>query len=255
MKSFIYSFLLLLLLPLAAQEAPAPAEEKPASPEKPEVIKTGETTHRLGQIDFDQKTRQISFPVTVNMTESTEYPLEFILVHEKGKIHESLLRTTINPVHLNVALKLLRYQESQELFQLLDKDFRPTGKYPEVPEETKAAARVDLFLQWKDPGGAEKKLPLNGLVLHKPTARSLADLAPALPWVYNGSYVHEGVFKARVNGNIIAIFEDNSCLFNLPHKDRALDTVWFPHTKRLPPVETPATLILQPHPPANPDSK
>ena len=78
-----------------------------------------------------------------------EGALEYAIVHQNGKIHEAILITKARPFHVNIALKILGYQESKELFPILGEDFRPTGKFPEVPEKIKNSARVEIQLQWK----------------------------------------------------------------------------------------------------------
>jgi hypothetical protein len=51
----------------------------------------------------------------------------------ESKVHESLLRTAINATHLNIAIKLLRYQSSPELFMLRDEEGFPNGLMPAGP--------------------------------------------------------------------------------------------------------------------------
>src|SRR5690606_6298120 len=65
--------------PRAAEaEATNAAVEKMSVPEGG-VKKVGATLYRIGEVEFDAKTREIRFPVTVNMREGG--PMEYILVH------------------------------------------------------------------------------------------------------------------------------------------------------------------------------
>ena len=102
---------LLVLFPVCASLAlaqfPAPAEPSdPAAPEekkevpKPSVKKLDENRYQVGQVTFDKKTREIRFPAKVNMTEGL---LEFLVVHQKGKLHESLFATETSPTDINLA--------------------------------------------------------------------------------------------------------------------------------------------------------
>ena len=152
--------------PSAPADAPVPATEP--APEQPNVVDLGEGRYRIGLVTFDQATREISFPAEINMAEGL---LEYAIVHETGKIHESLLHTKTKPLHVNLALKLLRYQGSEELFQVLDEDYRPTGKFPEVPEAVKTAARVELLLSWKNADGKPGQATLNELITNTVTSR------------------------------------------------------------------------------------
>jgi hypothetical protein len=227
---------------LGAEPAtPAEPEAKPAAAamEKPAVKDLGDGKFSMGEITFNQKDRSISFPARVNMIDGL---LEYAIVHQSGKIHESLLVTDISPLHLNVALKLLRYQASEELFPILDENWKPTSEYPQVSDEVKAAARVEILLSWKKEDGGMGEASLNDWIYHTVTETTI----PAAPWIYGGSYVHEGVFQAQSTGDIGAIFTANSALFNYPGKDRDLDTVWIPTPKRVPPVGTPVTVTIKP---------
>ena len=97
---------LLTLASMAEPSAPAvepttlPAPDQKMEPVKPTVEKIDATHYRIGEVTFDQTTREIRIPAEVNMTEGL---LEFLLVHKDGKVHESLFKTGINATHLNVA--------------------------------------------------------------------------------------------------------------------------------------------------------
>jgi len=68
----------------------------------------------------------------------------------------------------------------------------------------------------------------------------------ATPWIYGGSYLHEGSFAAETTGDIAAIYTSRASLFNYPGKDREDDTVWIPTPKRTPPVGTKVTVTITP---------
>ena len=232
-------FLLTAGLLQADEAAPAPTPADPAPIEKPVIKDLGDGKFSVGEVTFNQKDRNISFPGRLNMIEGL---LEFAIVHQNGKIHESLLVTDASPFHINVALKLLRYKPSEELFPILDEDWRPTKEFPEVSEEVKAAARVEILITWKKEDGSKGEAALNDWIYHSTLERPIQ----ASPWIYGGSYVHNGSFQAQSTGDVSAIFTANSALFNYPGKDRELDTVWIPTPDRLPAVDTPVTIIIKP---------
>ncbi|NNC87981.1 MAG: hypothetical protein HKN82_05910 [Akkermansiaceae bacterium] len=216
-----------------------------AVPEKPAIRDLGDGRMQVGTVTLKQADRTISFPAEVNMTEGL---LEYAIVHQNGKIHESLFHTTTDPFDLNVALKLLRYQPSEELFEIFDDEEGLTGKFPEVSEETRNAARVEILISWKCEDDKKKEASLNDLITYAVTSKPL----PAIPWVYGGSYVANGAFQARSTGDIVAIFTSQPALFNYPGKDRELDDVWIPTPKRVPPVGTPVTITIKPFAPERP---
>ena len=215
-----------------------PAPDQLIAPVKPSVEKLDETRFQIGKIIFDQKTREIRFPAKVNMIEGS---LEFLLVHETGKVHESLLMTDISPTHLNLAFTLLRYPPSRELYALPNDHGGASNNYPEVPAEIKARARIAIYLEWKD-GEKTRRLPANDLIQHivKTTAM------PAGPWLYGGSEFDDGKYAPETSGDIIAIYTTHSALINYPGKDDDNDDVWAPYPKRVPAVGTDVTVIITP---------
>ena len=212
---------------------------KEPGPGVPPVRDLGNGKFGVGLVTFHQKTREISFPAEVNMQEGA---LEYAVVHHNGKIHEAILITKARPFHVNIALKIMGYKESKELFPILGEDFRPTGKFPEVPEKIRNAARAEIHLQWKNKDDKAQSATLNDWITHTVTKKPLAPK----PWVYGGSYVHEKSFQAEASGDIVALFTNNASLFNWPGRDGNLDDVWIPTTARVPEVGTPVTITIKP---------
>lgn len=211
----------------------------PGEENKPQVKELGEGNYQLGLIKFNENTRKITFPGVVNMDEGL---LEFAIVEEKGKIHEALFSTKASPLQINIALKLLRYQESPELFPLLDENFESTGKFPEVPEEQKAAARLQLLVSWQE-GDERKEYPLNDLIYNTVLEKPM----PPSPWLYQGSLIFEdGRFKAETSGDLVAIYITQTALVNYTGDSNDLDEVWIPNPKLVPAVGTEVTFTIAP---------
>jgi hypothetical protein len=206
------------------EPATLPSPEQPLAPVKPAVERIDETHFRVGLLTFDRKTREIRFPAAVNMTEGL---LEFAVVHRQGKVHESLLVTDVPPMHLAVALKLLRV---------------PASPLKEGPFEPNKASRFELGVEWRD-GDRTRRAPLREWIQHKPTAGTL----PPGPWVYTGGEDDRGALAA--GGEPVAIFGGNPALLHYAGKDFRNDEVWLPFPKRVPAVGTPVTLVLTPAPP------
>jgi len=208
---------------------------------KPAITEIGTDQLKIGKITLNQKTREISFGAGVNMNEGL---IEFALVLTKGKVHEALFLTDISPTNLNIALKLLRYQESPELFEIIDKDYNRTGKFPKVPEKQKKAARLEIEVSWTEGENDEvkKSESLNNLILHAVTEKPML---PG-PWLNTGSYLFEGKFRPETGGDLIAIYTAEPAMINYPGKDRTNDDVWLPNKKRLPSLDTAVTITIKP---------
>lgn len=236
--------LLLAQTPPPAEPQPASEPEKTVEPAKPSVKKLDATRFQVGDVIFDDKTREIRFPTKVNMNEGL---LEYLIVHQKGKVHEALLITDISPTHLNLAFTLLRYPASKELYPLPNETGGVSDKFPEVPAELKAAARVTVDVEWTDEGKV-RRLPVNEWIQHSVKATSM----PAGPWVYGGSDFFEGKFIAETSGDVAAIFLAQSALLNYPGDDHDNDDVWLPFPKRVPAEGTNVTVIIAPFQNAKP---
>jgi hypothetical protein len=203
----------------------------PLRAEEPAVEKLDETRFRIGLVTLDQKTREIRLPAAVNLTDGL---LEFALVHRNGKVHESLLVTDASPVHLNVALKLLRYPASPDPSAGDDAEAKPAAPA--------AGSRLDLAVEWRD-GERTRRVPLHEWVLYDVTGEAM----PAGAWIYGGGENSQGEFLAGSHGDVIAIYSGNPALLYYEGKDRGNDEVWRPFAKRMPVVGTAVTLILTPH--------
>ena len=201
----------------------------------------------MGEIEFNKQSRIISFPAVFNQREGL---LEYVIVHDKGKVHESLLRTSINPTHLNLALKLLRYQTSPELFSLRDEEGFPSGLMPRVAPAVKAAARVEIRLLWKD-GDTAHSATVNECINN---TKNDKPMAPG-PWIYGGSAFYEGHFVAEMTGDIVAILTNEASVFNYPGDSNRVGENygdWFVLTKAVPAIGTPVSVQIGPWPPAAP---
>jgi hypothetical protein len=216
-----------------------PAPDQAVEPFSPSVKKLDATRYQIGEVIFDQKSREIRFPAKVNMSEGL---LEFLVVHQNGKVHESLLSTEISPTHLNFAFTLLRYPASKELYPLPNETGGTSDHYPEVPAEIKAASRVTIEVEWSD-NGKSRRVPVNEWIQHAVKSTAM----PAGPWVYGGSDFHEGKFNAETSGDIAAIFLSMQALINYPGDDHIDDTVWMAFPKRVPPEGTNVTVIIAPY--------
>lgn len=241
--------LLALALPVCAEpeegRAPVepktlPAPDQPVAPVEAPVKELDGDRLQIGEVVVHRKTREIRFPAMVNMAGGEL--LEFAIVHTQGKIHEALLATDISPIHLNLAFKLLRYPPSAELYLAVKEDGSLSNKFRDEKEEVKAAARIDISVEWTR-DGKKQRAALNEWISNANTGKAM----PADPWVYGGSFFYNGKFVAEDTGDIAAIFLSNSSLINFSGQDNQSDEVWLPYPKRVPPEGTKVEVIIAPH--------
>ncbi len=227
-------FLLSITFSLHAQEA----EEKSGEPKAPEIEKLDDERYRIGEITIDKSTREIRFPAFVNLREGL---LEYLIVHQNGKIHESLFRTETSPTNINVAFALLRYKPSRELYRLWKEPGIISDQFHKEDEETRKAARIVIDVE-VEKGGETKRYPVSDWIRHETTAKAM----PPTSWVYGGSEFYDGKFVPESSGDIAAIFVTNGSLINYPGEDNFNDEVWSSFTDRIPELDTKVTLIIAP---------
>ena len=218
---------------------PPPVTNAAAEAVKPSVTKLDETRYQIGGVILDRKNREIRFPAKVNMAEGL---IEYMIILQKGKIHEALLITQAVPTDLNLAFVLLRYPPSPELFSQINETGHPTGIYPEVPNPVRAAARITMEVEWSE-NGTTRRVHINEWLRDK--AKDAA-LAPG-PWLYTGSSFSEGKFIPDLSGDIASIKLDPYAMINYPGPDSEQGVVWFAFPKRVPPVGTDVTVIITPY--------
>jgi hypothetical protein len=225
---------------LAPDSSGAAIASKKLEAAKQRVQKTGEDRYEIGSIKLNSKTREITFPATLNMTEGV---LEYAIVHENGKTHESLLSTKISPTELNLALLLTHYEShlgdaAKHLPDLLP----ATRSLMAQPMEKPGANRLSITLIWNDKDGREKRAPLADWVHDAKTGKPLE--TPY--WSYTGSLVREVGFAAEFDGSIAGIYFDIVAMINCPVPGNANDEIWQVETKDVPPLDTPVVVSITP---------
>lgn len=228
------SQILFPLLFVLVGTTPGRSQDKTAnSAQDTSVKKIGENLYRIGEIEFDARTREVSLPVAINMREGG--PIEYLLVHENGKVHESIFVTSASPLHLQIAMKLLRFKTGHgDVFNRL---LAPenVGKEGGTAEERGDSIRF-LFKQ-----NDEDPVPIYEFVIDGQSA----DPMTAGDWIYTGSAMQEGTFMAEAEGSIIAIYLDHLAMFNMTREGADDDDRWGTRTSLIPEIGTKGNLIIQ----------
>lgn len=244
-KFRLYSFMLtcssvltMLSSSLLAQEVPPPSMTPPppisvemldrhtlrVSP--PEKIAPGQ--YRLGEISIDKKDKTVSFPAVVNMEKGL---LEYLLVRNGGKTHESLLRTSVEPYNLQVAFLLLGLEGTNAPLAFQGAPETPKGDPVEIT----------LQLDGKD-GKKINVKPEEWITL---TLDGVQKEVPPVRWVFSGSVVNNGRFAAQVEGSMIAVYHDPVAMIDNASPGGESDKVWFVKTGSVPPVGTPVIITIK----------
>ena len=243
MKKIIYKIIFLvagfaILSPLsystgqvllsAKSPVPGPGEQSSVSPSPP-IEQVGPGIFRLGEIQIHKDTRSVIFPAQVNMDKGL---LEYLIVRSTGKVHESLLRTDIEPFHLQIAFLLLGFEGTDRPIAHQGSREIPTGD------------PVEIAIAYRKGGeGQEHKIGVHEWVANK-IENQLKDIG-ALKWVYTGSQIFDGRFRAQVEGSIVALWHDPVALVDNASPGGESNRIWFSKEGTVPPVGTPVTVIIK----------
>jgi hypothetical protein len=213
---------LLIVINGSSQQTNDPFKAEP--PNKPNIKEISGGILQVGTVLLNKKKKEVSLPVVVNMNEG---PMEYLVVTGKGKTHESLLVTSAEPFHLQVAMLLINCKGS-------DGKLIPEDEQKAIPGES-----VEMELRWMV-GKKEMKSRLEKFVAR-------ADKKPVKegPFIFNGSRMFDGSFLAQRDGSIVSLITDNSAQFNNPRAGRGDDDMWRPQRKGLPPLDSNGTLVIR----------
>jgi hypothetical protein len=168
---------------------------------------------QFGEVRVDPSTRSISFPAQVNQRAGA---IEYWLVHETGKVHESIFKTSVSPQQIHTAALLFSEKGTNGASKLKIRMIEVSWNENETPKRFNAAE----------------------LIFDKKNRRPLGDTK----WAYRGSRLIDGVFIAQRDGSIVAIMEDRDALIDQDTPDAANDENWEPVSDRVPPLGTPVTV-------------
>jgi hypothetical protein len=232
-RHVIFLCLVLLLTPALAvgQEAKTPSAlpSVPSDPSReikaPAIQMIAPGVFEIGGVRLSKREGRVEFEALVNMEKGL---LEYLIVGETGKVHESLLRTKIEPFSLQIALLLIGLEgTTNPLVEQGD---------PRTPE----GDPVTIWLKWIDRGKIIE-LPIEEWVATDENG------TPAKPmdWVFTGSVVMSGIFMAQVEKSIVAIYHDPVAMIDHQSPEGASDENWFVNEKVTPPAGTEVTVTIK----------
>ncbi|MDP6251964.1 MAG: YdjY domain-containing protein, partial [Verrucomicrobiota bacterium] len=189
------------------------------------VKKIGADLYRVGDVTIDSKLQVAAFPAKVNQIVGL---IEYALVTDSGKVHESFLSTKIKPGDVHVAMLLL--------------GIKPPGN-------------VSVEIAWQEDGKWTRKSITNCIAQYplevaseqedKETGKSF-DLKSS-SWTWTGSRVRpSGILVADELGSILSLQQDPDALSLI---DPMIDTsrfgshVW---SKKVPKKDSMVQIFIQP---------
>ena len=185
---------------------------------------------RIGMVTLDQGARAIRFQAAVNMTQG---PVEYALVAENGKVHESIFITKASPRDIHLAMLLLGVKAGQIRLG------------PDRALDLPAESAVEVRVEWETngPPAVYPMAAMVSLALDRPDQDSGRTLDVG-KWFYKGSTFNTAGFAATLEGSAISLIADESALVNNPGVDREQDEIHVPNSKLLPRQGMPVTIVI-----------
>ena len=179
----------------------------------------------IGGVRIYAEKGMVEFPAAVNMDKGL---LEYLIVGKTGKTHESLLRTRIEPYHLQIALLMIGLKGTNNPLAEQGDPRKPEGD------------PVQVWIRWEH-GGRTVKLRIERWVYNKNKngPMQLTD------WIFTGSFVYKRRFMAQMEQSIMAVFHDPAAMIDNPLPDGDSDEVWFVNEKKVPPEGTIVRVLIK----------
>lgn len=230
------------LTPLVGQQPAVDGAAQLAEAQK-RLKKTGPAEYELDGIRINAASRELRLPARVELRQA---PIEYLLVHETGKTHETVLTTAVSPTALQVALLLANHQAATEgLLAKVPEAERPKI-WKEEPPATPGGNQVSIDVEWQEQGQT-RRARLADWVQNADTRQPPPDLQH---WIFNGSYIDERGFIAQHEGSIVAVWLDRGAIFNSPAEGNWDDQRWISLPKNIPAEGTEVTVVIRPAKPA-----
>lgn len=195
------------------------------APDVHPVERIGEGMFRIGLVIVDKKQRSVSFPASVNMTTGL---LEYLVVRNGGKTHESLLKTEAEPYDIQLGLLLLGLSGTDRPLAIQGARELPHGDPVQILI-TQGKAAPFTPDKWLSKLVNEKKVDV-----------------PPLQWVFTGSWINYGKFMAQVDGSIVSVYHDPVAIIDNASPGGDSDRIWLPREGSVAPVGSPVTVTIKP---------
>lgn len=177
----------------------------------------------VGRAAVDPVTRTVIVTGFVNQVEGL---VEYLACGAEGKRHESVFVLEAAPADLQAALLLLGARAGKPM--------------PEQGVGPPRGTALSLDVQFER----------NGEAVRVAAGRCLRHTAEGpLParsrWIFTGSVLEDGVFRANEDQSLIATYWDPWAIVNLGEPIGATDDFLAPNREVVPPVGTPVTFLLR----------
>ena len=196
----------------------------------PRVVDLGGGKFDFGGVLIDQKLKRLSFDAVCNQSSGL---VEYALVHQSGKLHESLFSTKTSPRWIHACLLLLKAKPLGARF--LSEEFKSQQMV-----DMMADYQVNAQISWKQ-NESNITREIFELVFNQLSERTLE----ARPFLFTGSRTIEGNYMAGVEGSILAIYHDRNAIINSLDPESISDDSWVVFHEKMPPLDKRVRFYIQ----------
>lgn len=243
-----------LLVAAICQQPPPDAPPPPDAAAAQQVLAEVLQQFQKEGVEFDAKAQTVTIPAVVNRSQD---PIEYLLIHRRGKRHEAMFWTRTKPSVLNAALLMLGLEPGKNA-SYVEKDPPPTlaeieaGADPIVITPP-SGTPLWMTVKWQDADGKLVEHCVEDLLLDLTTQQPVVDAT----WVYLGgrmAQLYRGepeVFVADFEGNLVSVcyLTPDNHLGTMVHKNARDDQNWW-ITSLMPEPETEVSFVFHRQEPA-----
>jgi len=174
----------------------------------------------VGGCKISNKMSQVEFPAVINLTQGV---VEYLVVNTHGKIHSSLLQTSVRPDILKASLMMLGLNNS-------------SGADTAVGESEPPGLnnRVSILIQWHE-NGQEKKVSAEKLI------RLKGEPVEQISWMVNTAL---SVPEASGKNNMVAVHPDSDAVIGHALNTDNDSRIWSVNPQTVPPAGTPIKVVV-----------
>jgi len=195
----------------------------------PEIKKLPDGRFSFDGVTLDKENRMIEFPMIANQNHGL---IEYAIVHQDGKIHESLFRTLIRPQVLHASLLLLKAKTAGEFFD----DNHDENK----SMESFSKHCLQVKVRWEQNGSANEVDMREFYYNHNNRQKRPKNKI----YLITGSRFIENTFMAEQSGSILGVYLDRDAIINSIETDSNNDDLWLADKSKMPPLESFVSCLL-----------
>jgi len=196
--------------------------------------KVADDVYMLNEMTIDVGEGTVTIPCKINMSEGL---LEVVLCTKEGKLHESLLSTTVTPLELQTALLLLGLDPvNEEPDDPAKAD--PLSNFTTI--ETPGDSVIMLLSMQRD--GKLVTEPIENFVFDESVKKSLSNST----WLFRGPVTHRsGHVVIDADVTMIATYTDPIALMELNSQSKYNDELFYVNKSKNLVIGEPVTLIIK----------